>query len=314
MPLYTSLVVGGGGIKGVSVLGCLSCMHDNNLINSITRYYGTSVGSIICVMLVAGYTPLECFETASSMDVVVGMHTDPNKIVETYGLADMSTLGDRLKEVLIAKIGFVPTFKQFYEVTGKYLGIVGTNVTKSCQVVFNHTTHGDMSVVEAVEISCNLPLVFGEKFYDGCEWMDGGFVNDYPIDVAEAETGGGSVIGVCVDKTTVCDIPPDETTTIDANKQKGFLGRFMDSVVNKLLTKTAISINIPIGELHKLRMRYSRKDSLTFTLKTNETFTKFAADSNKKEAMFKDGYNMVAEELEKIYQKVAGSDEEWVDF
>jgi predicted acylesterase/phospholipase RssA len=233
----------------------------------------------------------------------------------------MSTLGDRMKEFLIAKIGFVPTFKQFYELTGLYLGIVGTNVTKPPhQVVFSHLTYGDMSVVDAVEISCNLPLVFGEKFYDGCEWMDGGFVNDYPIDVAEAETSDGSVIGVCVDKTTACDITANvnANANVDNTSNKGFLGKFMDSVVNKLLTKTSTSISIPIGELHRLRMRYAKKDSLTFTLKANESLTKFSVDSMKKEVMFKDGYDMASEELllllDQQQQQHETDEEGWVDF
>ena len=41
-----NLTIGGGNFKGISYLGTLEYLHQNNLVNKIDNFYGTSVGSI----------------------------------------------------------------------------------------------------------------------------------------------------------------------------------------------------------------------------------------------------------------------------
>ena len=50
-----SLVVSGGGIKGFLSIGAIKLLFENNIINKIRFYYGTSFGSIIVLLLNLGW-------------------------------------------------------------------------------------------------------------------------------------------------------------------------------------------------------------------------------------------------------------------
>ena len=57
--MYDTLVLSGGGVNGILELGALQYCNDKNLLSSIKTYVGTSIGSIICYLLIIGYTPVE---------------------------------------------------------------------------------------------------------------------------------------------------------------------------------------------------------------------------------------------------------------
>ena len=56
---YDTLILSGGGIKGIITLGALQYMYDNGKLQNIKHYYGTSVGTMISYLLVIGYSPIE---------------------------------------------------------------------------------------------------------------------------------------------------------------------------------------------------------------------------------------------------------------
>ena len=56
---FDTLVIAGGSSKGIVTLGALQYLYDNNIGKNINTYIGTSSGSIICFLLIIGYTPIE---------------------------------------------------------------------------------------------------------------------------------------------------------------------------------------------------------------------------------------------------------------
>ena len=59
MNSYDTLVLSGGSIKGIILLGSLQYFYDNDCLNEVKTYIGTSAGAIICYLLCIGYTPTE---------------------------------------------------------------------------------------------------------------------------------------------------------------------------------------------------------------------------------------------------------------
>ena len=49
------LVIGSGGSKGLSILGALDVYYNHHLLNNITEFWGTSIGSIISFLLLIEY-------------------------------------------------------------------------------------------------------------------------------------------------------------------------------------------------------------------------------------------------------------------
>ena len=56
---HDTLVLPGGGIKGLTILGALQYCCDNFMLTDIVNYVGTSSGSMICYLLAIGYTPTD---------------------------------------------------------------------------------------------------------------------------------------------------------------------------------------------------------------------------------------------------------------
>lgn len=52
------MIIGSGSTKGYDFIGSLNYLYDYNYISKdIECYYGTSVGSLITILLFVGYTP-----------------------------------------------------------------------------------------------------------------------------------------------------------------------------------------------------------------------------------------------------------------
>lgn len=56
---FDTLVISGGSVNGISALGALQYLRDNEYLNNIKTYIGTSSGAFICYLLAIGYTPVE---------------------------------------------------------------------------------------------------------------------------------------------------------------------------------------------------------------------------------------------------------------
>ena len=58
----TKLVLSGGGIKGIAHVGALYALDKLDILNNITEFAGTSVGSLVLALYVIGYKPVEMYE------------------------------------------------------------------------------------------------------------------------------------------------------------------------------------------------------------------------------------------------------------
>jgi len=193
---YDTLVVSGGAINGISILGGLQYLKDNNMINSIKTYVGTSVGVIICYLLIIGYTPIEIivylctnnhiFEKMKFFDLVNAARGE--------GATTFIHISEQLEKMTIEKIGRLLTLKDIEQNYKKKLICITYNITKNSIEYLTHETNPDLPCLIAIRMSCNLPLVFESFKYENNFYIDGGVVNNFPIDVGEKE--GEKVIGV----------------------------------------------------------------------------------------------------------------------
>ena len=65
-----TLCMSSGGIKGLSFIASLQYLINNNYINlsKINTFVGTSMGALICFLLIIGYTPDELINFLSTYD------------------------------------------------------------------------------------------------------------------------------------------------------------------------------------------------------------------------------------------------------
>ena len=107
---------------------------------------------------------------------------DFNGILEHRGLISNEPVRKRLTELVVDKFGSLPNLYQLYMQTGKALTTVTLNATDKISVYMNPFTHGDVSCVDAVLYSMNIPFLFYQLIYQGKIYVDGAFANPYPVD------------------------------------------------------------------------------------------------------------------------------------
>lgn len=84
-----TLVIGGGSIKTIASLGALSVLQEKGILDNITKFAGSSAGSVIVTLLVLGYTPKEINDLIFSQ---IGGYTNdsfykiPINMICHYGL------------------------------------------------------------------------------------------------------------------------------------------------------------------------------------------------------------------------------------
>lgn len=192
---FKKLCLSGGGGKGFCQLGALKFCNDKQLLNDINTYAGTSIGSAIVVLLCAGYTPDDIYGHFLKQNFIPKTQDiNPIFLFTRNGLIDSDIFAEELRILLKKRMDDVPTLKKFYEYTQKELFICSANVSTGEIVYFNHKTHPDLDVVEAVKMSCNLPIIFTRIKYNNEDYVDGGLVVHVPFEVLD--DGEESVLSI----------------------------------------------------------------------------------------------------------------------
>jgi len=121
------------------------------------------------------------------------------KLYNTHGLYGLKEFTETLRPALQGKdISTNITMKEFYDRTGIELHFMTTEVNKFQLVDINYKTHPTYSLVEACYMSCCYPFGFSPIYRDGCCYLDGGIMNEYPVDecIRDQKCGVSEILGV----------------------------------------------------------------------------------------------------------------------
>ena len=184
MPKVKNLVISGGGISGIGILGILKYCDEHNILNNVESYVGTSVGSIICLLLVVNYQYYEMYDFLKSFNLEKLINNiDIDKFIINYGFENSNKIIYVIKRLLENKnISEDITFNELYEISSKKLTITGVCLSNNDLHYFNHELTPNMKVLTAVRISANIPILFTPVTHDNKLWIDGGIIQNYPIE------------------------------------------------------------------------------------------------------------------------------------
>ncbi len=88
-----TLIVGSGGTKGFLFIGALEVFNEKGILKNVKKYVGVSVGSIISLYMILGFTTLEILNKAIDLDLFKSTKFELNKIIEKKGLIKGFFLG-----------------------------------------------------------------------------------------------------------------------------------------------------------------------------------------------------------------------------
>ena len=183
------LIISGGGINGLSFLGGLDYLVENEMLDDLKKITGSSVGSVIGLLYLIGIEPIEMGDMYHNYSWNEIMDPDLNIRVRNFsgiirGYKIINILSDILKSNNINKR---ITFRELYDKTGKDFYITGVNCYKKRTEYFSHIDTPDMVVLKAIRISIAIPFLFKPVVLNGDVYMDGSTLERLPINKCKSD-------------------------------------------------------------------------------------------------------------------------------
>jgi predicted acylesterase/phospholipase RssA len=97
------------------------------------------------------------------------------------GLLDKSILYTAFDPLFkITNIDINITLRDFFTITQKKLYIYTSDIIDFKEVILNHETHPDLPLIDAVYMSCTIPIIFKPITYNNKIYIDGALFNQHP--------------------------------------------------------------------------------------------------------------------------------------
>jgi len=181
------LVISGGGPSLLQYLSVIQYLNENKIIylQKIESIYGTSAGGIVGVFLSLKYD----WETLNDYIIMRPwhelFHIKINTILEAYknrGIFSKKVFEKAFKPLLDAKdLSINITLKELYEYSKIELHLYSFEINQFNTEDISYLTHPELSVVDAVMMSCALPILITPIIIDNKCYMDGGVSANYPL-------------------------------------------------------------------------------------------------------------------------------------
>lgn len=181
------LVISGGGPIMIQIISAIQELERKEYLNmeNIESIYGTSAGAVVGIMISLKFD----WETLN--DYIIKrpwQDVFPLKvqnILDAYGkkgIFDIKTVEKCFKPLFDAKdISLDINMKDFYELTKIDLHLFSFEVNEYKIVEISHKTHPDLKLLEAVQMTCALPVLISPVCIDEKCYMDGGVGCNYPL-------------------------------------------------------------------------------------------------------------------------------------
>lgn len=181
------LVISGGGPSMIQVLGAIQHLEEKEFIclKNIETIYGTSAGAIVGVFLCLGFD----WETINDYIIKRPWHdVFPIKVqslLEAYtkkGLFGISTIKKCFKPLLDAKdISMNINLEEFFNLSHIELHFFSFEINEYKIHDISYLTHPKLSLMQAIHMTCSLPVLFSPVCLEDKCYIDGGVFCNYPL-------------------------------------------------------------------------------------------------------------------------------------
>jgi predicted acylesterase/phospholipase RssA len=200
---YKNLIIPGGGIYGILLVGILENLEKYGLLKDIKSYLGTSAGSIICFLLVIGYSisDIHIFLNKFNFSLITNLNKNNifDKLKNNYGISNTNNLKIIFKNFLIEKkINPDITFSELYELFPIDLTINIACINNTKLLFCNYKNTPNFKVIDIITISCSIPIIFEPSIIDDKYYVDGGLYDSCPVSYYKEELNKTLIIKHCL--------------------------------------------------------------------------------------------------------------------
>ncbi len=178
------LCFSGGGIRGISYLGVLKYLEELDILKNIESIAGTSIGALIASLIILGYTSDELYQLTLKIDFGNLQNMDITQLITNFGLDSGNGFVNLFKILIERKMKDSNiTLLQLYEKTGKKLTLVACCLNTGEVVYYDYNSYPNIKLYDAIRVSISIPILFTSPKYKGMNYVDGGLINDFPLDL-----------------------------------------------------------------------------------------------------------------------------------
>jgi len=183
------LVISGGGVTLIQVIAAFQELEKHNYISmdNIKSIYSVSAGTMAGVCMSLGY------DWSTLNDYIInrpwGSTINTSKtfvqkiasIYSTNGILSAETFTTVFEPLFSGKsIPIGVTLEELFAHSNIEQHFFTFNVNKMSLEDFSYKTHPNVRVIDAVFMSCNIPVMFSPCFIEGSCYVDGGLMCNYP--------------------------------------------------------------------------------------------------------------------------------------
>lgn len=183
------LVLSGGGPTGFLTYGAASHLAKQGFwtLENIESIYGCSIGAYFAVVFSLGYAWdwLDDYFIKRPWEKVIAAATiSLMDVYEKKGLMNEHFFIEAIEPLMRAKeLNQSTTLAELYAFNQIDIHLFTTNVNSARfeTVDLSHTTHPNLPVIKALQMSMAVPGIFQPVFDDGGCYIDGGVLNNFPL-------------------------------------------------------------------------------------------------------------------------------------
>lgn len=294
--MIKNLILSGGAFKCCSHIGCIQYLEEQNALQYIDTFIGTSAGSLVCLCLCLGFSSIQIREAIKDF-IVLQKDCPPDidtvlNLYYTMGLLDGKIIFKFVERLLQkrAKVSNM-SFLEFTKLTGKNFIVYSAKLPNLETTYFSVDTTPDLDIATAIRASCSLPIIFTPVKIGDNLYIDSGMVANFPHDYVK-NNKLKDTLGIHI-KSEMKTIMPDKLNVVTmmrmvldsmmkkANESNGHIPKCMTHVeivqpdcdgfeVN--FDVTTCSFNISDEKINKyIEFGYTRIKQVFSALDTNLT-------------------------------------------
>ena len=203
MPSIKHIVISGGGPTMLGSLGTIDHLVKEKFldIDNIETIYGTSAGILVAVLLCLKFD----IETIYDYIIKRPWHTIfPIRIQDIFdaytkkGIFEIKTLEKCFKPLFDAKdLSLDITLEEFYNYSNIELHFFTFEINGFKLEDISYLTHPKLPLMQAILMTCSLPILVTPLCVDGKCYTDGGTVCNYPLNYCiESGKNEDEILGI----------------------------------------------------------------------------------------------------------------------
>ena len=280
------LVLSGGGPNGLYQLGSIKKLSESYIsIKNIEHICCTSIGTFISILICLNIELIDIENYCINKPWIKSFIKYTNDILELdneKGFIKHEFIRDSLESFYKSKgIDINITFKDFYKISNVKLSFYCIKLSDFSIHELSHETTPDMPVILGCLASCSIPPILGPIEYDGEYYIDGGFINNHPIN---------SCLSKGYNKDEIIGLQTSHIKNGYNISETDTFPHYLMNILGNILMKT-------MTDDKQQKIKHNFKFNTEYEASNFILWNEFANDVDFRKKMIKEGYEQTGEML-----------------